>query len=194
VTPRNLCTMDKMHGLRRFMEVKNPEEKGRMSEQLEDMTLSPNEISDKLEDMDREELEQVALELSFTQFNTLHNFTLVSELLGDYMAEFLGEETERSGQLKEDDVDELLLGLNYLNTVANPERVQEGKFSRGREVEDWERVLMQVFYTSGDDVSMSTISRVFGRSKATVSKSVDTGDDFDIRELADLEEVSSSEG
>jgi hypothetical protein len=156
------------------------------------MTLSPNEISDKLEDMDREELEQVALELSFTQFNTLHNFTLVSELLGDYMAEFLGEETERSGQLKEDDVDELLLGLNYLNTVANPGRVQEGKFSRGREVEDWERALMQVFYTSGDDVSMSTISRVFGRSKATVSKSVDTGDDLDIRELADLEEVSSS--
>jgi hypothetical protein len=78
--------------------------------------------------------------------------------------------------------------------------VQEGKFSRGREVEDWERALMQVFYTSNDDVSMSTISRVFGRSKATVSKSVDTGDDLDIREddlnlrdLVDPEEVSSSE-
>jgi len=71
--------------------------------------------------------------------------------------------------------------------------VQEGKFSRGREVEDWERALMQVFYTSNDDVSMSTISRVFGRSKATVSKSVDTGDDFDIRDLVDPEEVSSSE-
>lgn len=116
-------------------------------------------------------------------------------------AEATAEETERSGQLKEDDVDEMLLGLTYLNSVANPGRVQEGKFSRGREVEDWERALMQVFYTSNDDVSMSTISRVFGRSKATVSKSVDTGDDLDVREddlnlrdLVDPEEVSSSQG
>lgn len=173
--------------------MKNPEDEGRMSEQLEEMFLPPNEISDRLDDMDRDELEEVALELSFTQFNTLYNFTLVSELLRDYMSEFLGEETERSGQLKEDDVDELLLGLNFLNTVANPGRVQEGKFGRGREVEDWERVLMQVFYTSGDDVSMSMLSRVFGRSKATVSKLVDTGDDVNLRDLVDPEEVSASE-